>query len=56
MANRIIPAADVGKEIWVLFEKIADEEGLDGEDRATVLDQISKGMFYASTFKGLKNG
>jgi hypothetical protein len=52
MSNQPISAAQAAKEIWAMFEKIADEQGLNGEERAKVLDQFSAAAFYEPTFKG----
>jgi hypothetical protein len=54
MSNRIITPEEMAKSVWGIFEKVADEHGLDAKDRAKCLDAISAGMFYAPTFKGPK--
>jgi 2-oxoglutarate dehydrogenase complex dehydrogenase (E1) component-like enzyme len=54
MSNRIITPEEMSKWVSDTFEKVADKYGLNGEERAKVLDQLFAEAFYEPTFRGNK--
>lgn len=52
MANKIITVDECAEQIWALFEKCCDAEGLDEEGRVRVLEAFSLNI----ALEELKNG
>ena len=52
MSNRIITPEEMSKWVSDTFKKTADKYGLNGEERAKVLDLIFAEAFYEPTFRG----
>lgn len=52
MSNRIITPEEMADSVLATFERIADKYGLNGEERAKVLDLLFAEAFYEPTFKG----
>jgi hypothetical protein len=57
MASTFIPAAEIGKHVWDIFDKVCNEQGLDEKQRVEVLNVFSAQMFQGNpTPKEPKNG
>jgi len=55
MSNRIITPEEMSKWVSDTFKKTADKYGLNGEERAKVLELLFAEAFYEPTFKGPKD-